>query len=144
MEKRVLAVKHIAEDGKSAIVYGEGVIKERAIPPPVIAMSCLGMLVATPVSRIELDNGRVVWGCECMYTATDSIDLSGMTITTADIDKERTKRKRQRLEVNCPSCGMNVRLKSYMSMDESIPESVMAACTNPGCEMHLKEWELSL
>jgi hypothetical protein len=64
------------------------------IPPEARGMAVPGML--NP--RIKLDNGKIVWGCECWWGSEEKIreDLdkyvkSGLVLSVVDIDDARAQ-----------------------------------------------------
>jgi hypothetical protein len=50
-----------------------------------------GPLGEQPNPKIELDNGKVVWGCECWWGSEEKIKkmMEGKTIVEVDIDAAR-------------------------------------------------------
>lgn len=48
----------------------------------------MGSPLPFPNPKIELDNGKIVWGCQCWWDAEDNIKqaLEGRTVELIDID----------------------------------------------------------
>ncbi len=89
---RVGAISHV-QDGK-AYIFGYGTYQGDEVP--VGAGGWLGEMlvkVGTDNPKIVLDNGKVVWGCECWWTTEESVKarVKGMEVVVLDIDEERTK-----------------------------------------------------
>lgn len=69
-----------------------GVYLGDEVPPAEIGGFNMGM----PNPKIQLDNGKVVWGCECWWGAEATFkeklchwEAAGYTIETIDIDAAR-------------------------------------------------------
>ncbi|RJQ55254.1 MAG: hypothetical protein C4521_02805 [Actinobacteria bacterium] len=64
---RVLAVAEI--EGNIVFVFGVGVYEGMEIPPPGVGRNLALDLEyeLMPTAKIRLDNGEIVWGCECHF-----------------------------------------------------------------------------
>lgn len=93
MSKRVYAVLGADRDRIQLIGFGEytgdEVPSEEAAGPMAKAMHEVGI----PNPKIVLDNGEVVWGCECWWGPEDewSKIAEGKTIINVDMAAERVK-----------------------------------------------------
>ena len=89
---RVGAVSHANE--LEAFVYGFGVYAGDEIP--LTAAGWMGEALrqaGVPNPKLILDNGDVVWGCECWWGSEESVRrrLGDRTIVTVSIDEAREK-----------------------------------------------------
>jgi len=95
--RRVIAVSH-SED-KEMFIFGHGVYEGDFVPGDDDETRPAGMLgemmynLGHSNPRIRLDNGKVVWGCECWWGDADNFatKYAGYTITEVDIDASRAK-----------------------------------------------------
>lgn len=93
MGSRVVAIA--CTDDKHIKIYGYGTYIGEEIPPPGI--KCLGVdlnEMGLSNSRIDLDNGKTVWGCECWWGCIGSKSIEqllsdGRKIVEIDIDESR-------------------------------------------------------
>lgn len=49
--------------------FGYGIYKGREIPPQNIG----GLNIGIPNPKIELDDGTIVWGCECWWGSEEKV-----------------------------------------------------------------------
>lgn len=82
----------LGSDGKVVRWLGYGVYEGDFVPPKEIGGFNLGF----PNPRLKLDNGDVVWGCECWWGSEKGIieqlekyRANGYTITTTSIVEAR-------------------------------------------------------
>lgn len=84
--ERIGAVMSVS-DG-TAKFLGYGVYKGNEIPPDNIG----GFNLGNPVPKLELDNGKVVYGCECWWGKEERIKealANCKDVIDVDIDEER-------------------------------------------------------
>ena len=82
--------------GNKCGFFGYGVYEGDFIPPPGVTIMGLDLNDAgIPNPKILLDNGKVVWGCECWWGSEEEIKkrLEGMEITMVDPDTYREECK---------------------------------------------------
>jgi hypothetical protein len=90
---RVIAIR----DAVNGVVnsFGAGVYAGDFIPSSNVG----GFNFGCPNPRIDLDNGKVVWGCESWWGPEDAIlkrfPAPEWTWVTVDIDEQRIKDKEQ-------------------------------------------------
>lgn len=79
-------------DDKVVKYLGVGTYEGSEIPPKEIG----GFNVGVPNPKLKLDNGDIVWGCECWWGSEAGIKRKleiwrseGYTITTVSIEDER-------------------------------------------------------
>lgn len=93
VSRRVGAI--FASNATEVLFFGWGKYVGYEIPPPGIGLMGNDFCdVGHKTPKIILDNGKVVWGCECWWGAEDQIKshLKGKRITEVDIEVERKKR----------------------------------------------------
>ena len=75
-------------DAKTVHLIGYGVYVGDEIPPENVG----GFNLAIPNPKIELDNGKFVFGCECWWATEDEvIKMVGFRkVVDVDIDKHRS------------------------------------------------------
>ena len=66
---RVGAIRDADGEGSVINVYGYGVYEGDHIPPDDVG----GYNFGFPNPRIKLDNGTIIWGCECWWGPEDKI-----------------------------------------------------------------------
>jgi hypothetical protein len=78
-------------DDTTVELFGYGTFDGYFVPPEEIRFA--GSLVSNTNPRITLDNGKVVWGCECWWGPEEKIMamVAGRTLVMVDIEKEREK-----------------------------------------------------
>jgi len=89
---RVVAISHSDEGG--VYIFGYGVYEGDFIPTEAVGvMADAAKEVGLKNPRIRLDNGDVVYGCECWFMSEDDfkagIAKAGITPILIDINKER-------------------------------------------------------
>jgi len=88
---RVGAISH--EDNDNVFFYGYGFYRGVETPPRDVKF--MGQSITTPNPKIELENGKVVWGCECWWGTEKQINthLAKMsktkTIILVDVEQNR-------------------------------------------------------
>lgn len=93
MSKRIYAVLDANQDSVRLIGFGEYVGDEvptqEAAGPMAQAMAEMGI----PNPKLVMDNGEVVWGCECWWGPEEkwSKMAEGKTIINVDMGAERVK-----------------------------------------------------
>ena len=89
---RVLVLKSASKDKREAYVYGEGTYVGNLAPPlgtktPFgdVDESILAAGFKNPC--IKLDDGRIVWGCQCWWGHPNSVrkQLAGYTEVLVDV-----------------------------------------------------------
>lgn len=70
-------------------LFGYGTYVGDEVPPPEIQF--MGMHIDVPNPKIVLDDGKVVWGCECWWGPEEETKakLGSRTVTMVDIEKAR-------------------------------------------------------
>lgn len=70
--KRVMAIR--SADDQKAYSFGEGTYMGEEVPPPDV-IGPFGPLHDEGITnpKIVLDNGEVVWGCECWFAAVETV-----------------------------------------------------------------------
>jgi len=86
---KVIAMSH-AENGV-IYIFGVGIYAGQFVPPPDIG----GLNLGLPNPRIDLDDGKTVWGCECWWGSVASIEekFGNLKCEVVDIDDARTQAK---------------------------------------------------
>jgi len=93
--ERVGALSH--SDGDTAYLFGFGTYRGEEVPPP--GVQCMGIDLhdmGHTNPKIELDSGKVVWGCECWWGGEGAVRkrLSQFTnVVDVDIDEARARAK---------------------------------------------------
>lgn len=93
--ERVTAVFGTSEQDEDTVeVFGSGVYEGDSIPTEAVgflAEAAQQMKHKNP--RIRLDNGKVVYGCECWWGSEKSVEknLKGKKIVMVDINEARKK-----------------------------------------------------
>lgn len=84
--ERVGAILSATE--KEVKFLGWGIYEGDFVPPKNIGLSGAAG-IENP--RIKLDNGKIVWGCECWWGGVEHVKrhLEGKKIIEVDIEKER-------------------------------------------------------
>lgn len=84
---RVGAVASV--NGNIVELFGYGTYEGEEIPPPDIA----GGFVTTPNPKIKLDNGDILWGCECWWSPEDILKehIKGATVKDITIAEYRSR-----------------------------------------------------
>lgn len=87
--KRVIAIRNVHEG--AVYSYGEGVYAGDFLLP----CKAKGFNFGQENPRIDLDNGKTVWGCECWWGSTERMKAKfpedKYKWVTVDIDEERKK-----------------------------------------------------
>jgi hypothetical protein len=94
---RVGAISH----SKDATLYmfGYGTYAGREVPPADVHF--MGLAVNHENPKILLDNGKVVWGCECWWGGEDRVkaaEAKAATVIYLDIEEQRAKWNRANAE----------------------------------------------
>lgn len=93
---RVGAISH-SDQGK-VFFFGYGAFKGYEVPPPGITFMGIDLNeIKHENPRIDLDNGKTVWGCECWWGPEDLVKkmLEGREIILVDMDEARKKKNGQ-------------------------------------------------
>jgi len=99
---RVYAVSHADPEKKEVYSFGEGVYEGDVIPDGTPENPAPGGWMGkaivekkVPNPKIKLDNGKIVWGCECWWGPEAMVKEEtlrvGWTVIPVDIDEERRK-----------------------------------------------------
>lgn len=78
--------------------FGTGVYVGDAVPEEAVGWMADGLRQhKVPNPRIELDSGKVVYGCECWWGAEDATreKYAGCTFIDVDIDEVRAEYRRE-------------------------------------------------
>jgi hypothetical protein len=103
---RVGAISHTNLISKTAYIFGYGVYDGDFVPET--AGGWMGLALrheSTSNPRVTLDNGKVVWGCECWWGPETEIRarLEGFTtVVEIDIDESRRKAASEEKEPGIP------------------------------------------
>lgn len=94
---RVTAISHTDAKHNKAYIFGHGVYVGDE-DCPVLGVFGKGQYLKNP--KIVLDNGKVVWGCQCWWAPVDVVAkrLNGWDVTEIDIDDHI--KKHQKAEAN--------------------------------------------
>ena len=88
---RVLAISHC--EGNTCWIYGYGEYVGDFIPKEAVGfMAELGREHKRPNPKIVLENGKVVYGCECWWGDAEKAEkeiIKGRKIIVVDIDEDR-------------------------------------------------------
>lgn len=88
---RVVALSHT--DKTRVYIYGHGTYKGQEIPPPgTYVMGTDFNEISMPSPKIELDNGKVVWGAKCHIGPEDGFNdyvVKGRKVITIDPDAKK-------------------------------------------------------
>jgi len=81
-------VSHSNED--TIFLFGYGIYVGDEVPPPEIQP---WMRIAHPNPKIILDNGKVIWGCECWWGSEEAVkkQIGTNKVVMVDIDEARAK-----------------------------------------------------
>jgi hypothetical protein len=91
-KRRVIAISH--SEGNKVFIFGYGYYVGDEVP--TTAGGFMGEMVkesGITNPKIELDNGKVVWGCECWWGDVESAKkmMDDREVVEIDIDEERKK-----------------------------------------------------
>ena len=77
-------------DGKTIYLFGFGLYAGAEVPPE----EAEGFIPGIPNPKIVLDNGKVVFGCECLWGPEAKIKgmIGGREIVEVDIDESRRRK----------------------------------------------------
>lgn len=94
---RIGAILGTSSDGRTLQYLGCGTYQGDHVPPKEIG----GFNMGLPNPKLVLDNGDIVWGCECWWGSERGIKeqlekyrAQGMTITTVPIAEARAQAKK--------------------------------------------------
>lgn len=87
----------LSADDKNVYLLGYGVYEADEIPSAdAVGMGKMLREAKIPNPKIKLDNGKVVWGCECWWgpeemikTQVEASKESGRVVVETDIDEVR-------------------------------------------------------
>jgi hypothetical protein len=85
-------------DNDEVVLFGYGEYVGDEVPPPEIIFMGLSLNEMNHKNpKIVLDNGKVVWGCECWWGSEEKVKASigGRVVRIVDIDEERAKYKEE-------------------------------------------------
>lgn len=86
----------MSADKHSVRLFGYGTYVGDEVPPPEVKM--WGLPITRPNPKIVLDNGKVVWGCECWWGPEDEIKArfeNRVIVEVVDIEVERAAANQQ-------------------------------------------------
>lgn len=97
---RVGAISHT--EGDTVYIFGYGVYTGDEVP--VGAGGFMGRVLCRakkPNPKIVLDNGKVVWGCECWWGPEDDVkrSLEGQAVVEVDIEARRVSSYGEEVEI---------------------------------------------
>lgn len=96
---RVFAIRD-AND-KSIFIYGFGCYEGDHVPPPGIKMWGLDLFEHNfPNPKITLDNGKVVWGCECWWGPEEKFQQVAGNRRVEEVDIEADRERHRDKPVN--------------------------------------------
>lgn len=80
---RVIAISHFDQKQQALLVFGEGVYLGMFPLPPEVP----GFNFGQENPKIQLDNGKVVWGCMCWYGSVQNMKerFSGFKWETIEV-----------------------------------------------------------
>lgn len=86
---RVLAISHTDEN--KVYIFGRGVYAGREVPDKELGVKVFNVLVDFPNPKINLDNGKVVFGCECWWGPEKDLEakLKDRELVEVDINESR-------------------------------------------------------
>ena len=73
-------------------LFGYGVYLGDEVPPPEVKLFGVSLAELKHKNpKIRLDNGKVVWGCECWWGGEETVQRSigGRDVVLVDIEEER-------------------------------------------------------
>jgi len=95
--ERVIAISH--SDDETVWLFGFGVYEGDFVPEEAggpLGEMCRDLKRGNP--RIRLDNGKIIYGCECWWGSEEKTTLdTKKKIVVLDIDEEREKCKKQKV-----------------------------------------------
>jgi hypothetical protein len=81
--------------GETVMLYGFGVYEGDGIPSPEVFIPGIGPAceLGMKVPKLRLDDGTIIWGCECRWTDEETVQniCEGRTIVRVKIGSIRTK-----------------------------------------------------
>lgn len=80
-------------DGEEVRLFGYGQYVGEEVPPPEVKMFGIPMTMKNP--KIVLDDGKVVWGCECWWGDEAKVKHSIGTRRVKMVDIEKTRAESQ-------------------------------------------------
>jgi hypothetical protein len=88
---RVGAISH--SDDKTVYLFGYGVYDGDKIPLAELGVQVFGMPLDRPNPQITLDNGKLVFGCECWWGLESEVkaQIGARAVVLLDIEAERKK-----------------------------------------------------
>lgn len=94
---RIYAV--LSAENKTVKALGAGTYLGDFVPPE--ELGSFAALFGRPNPKLQLDSGKVAWGCECwwgpeeaMLARIEQYKKQGYTVVDVDIEAERAKTKR--------------------------------------------------
>jgi hypothetical protein len=96
---RVGAISH--GDGETIYIFGFGTYEGEEIPTSAAGWMAEALCEYGQTNpKIVLDNGKVVWGCECWWSSEEEVrkQLADRTVVEVDVDESRAEYARQKQE----------------------------------------------
>ena len=88
VKKRVTAV--ICTKGGKALIAGHGDYVGDVVPPPGVGLMGIELhALGHKNPKIELDNGNVIWGCQCWWGSKEKMatEINGLEIIELTSDQ---------------------------------------------------------
>jgi|HubBroStandDraft_2_1064218.scaffolds.fasta_scaffold381667_2 hypothetical protein len=82
----------LSADEEEIRLLGYGVFQGDRIPDPALGVACYGVPMLDPNPCIQLDDGKLVFGCECWWSSEDDIRKIAAEyakVVFVDIEEER-------------------------------------------------------
>jgi hypothetical protein len=74
-------------------LFGFGVYDGDKIPPPELGVRFFGMTMDHPNPQITLDNGKLVFGCECWWGSEEEIKKQCVGRKVVEVDIELCRKE---------------------------------------------------
>lgn len=96
---RVYAIRNIEDETKTVYLYGYGVYEGDYLPEGAANTSVAAMVKELGIDnpRIKLDNGKIVWGCECWWGEEEEFKKNADKFTVIEVDIEQDRKEQEEL-----------------------------------------------
>jgi hypothetical protein len=86
---RVGAISHADEE--TVYLFGYGVYDGDKVPPEELKVQAFGILLDRPNPQITLDDGKLVFGCECWWGPEEKVKtmIGSRKVVVVDIEAAR-------------------------------------------------------
>lgn len=97
--ERVYAIRDMDEATKTVHLYGYGVYEGDYLPEGAgdVGIPTLVKESGMDNPRIRLDNGKIVWGCECWWGAEQEFKQAAHRFTVVEVDIEQDRKQQEEL-----------------------------------------------